>query len=302
MAKTFLRLTCWLSSCLVSALAVEPLRIVTLHTVLTEIVREVGGKEVALTPLLSPGIDPHAFEPAPADIRRLKQADLVFAAGLGLETYLPKLVKDAKPGQIIEVGGLLPNLLKTCLEGHDHGHDHSHDHGETDPHWWHSLDQVMAAVDVVARVCGERQPGAAAAFTRNATAFKARLAALQTWARAEIAQIPLNRRLLVTSHDAFGYFARDFGFKVHPLLGASTAGEANARRVAATIDLIRREKIKAVFAEVSANPRLIQTIVRETGARLGQPLWGDGLGTEPGNATIEAMFRHNLSAIVDALR
>jgi zinc/manganese transport system substrate-binding protein len=125
---------------------------------------------------------------------------------------------------------------------------------------------------------------------------------LQSWARAEVATLPADRRVLVTSHDAFGYLAREFGFTVHPILGASTADEASPRHLAAVIDLVRRQRVRTVFAEATSSPRLLETLARETKTRLGPPLWADGLGTEPENATIEAMFRHNLSAIVAGLR
>lgn len=296
-------------SVLTARAAPEPLRVVTLHTVLTEIARDVGGAHVTVTPLLRPGTDPHQFEPAPADIARLRQAELVLAAGLGLESYLGRLQRELKPGILLEIGAVLPNPLRGSPSeavhhhepGHDHDHDKAHAHEETDPHWWHSLDALQGVVDIVARQLTVLRPDARADFEHQAATVRARLASLQAWARAKVETLPAGRRVLVTSHDAFGYLAREFGFTVFPLLGSSTVDEASARHVAATIQLIRRNQIRAVFTEASSSPRLLETIVRETKARLGRPLWADGLGTEPENATIEAMFRHNLTAIVDGL-
>lgn len=273
-----------------------PLRVVTLHTVLTEIAQEVGGDQVAVIALLKPGVDPHAFEPVPADIRRLQQADLVLAAGLGLETYLDRLAPEIRPGRLIRVGDDLPDLIEGSCD-HEH-HDHTHD---LDPHWWHGVPQMLAAVDRVRVELSALRPEAAADFEQRATAYRTRLEALQAWIKTELAVIPGERRQLITSHDAFGYLAHEHGFAVHPLLGASTVTEADARQVARIVRLIQRRSIRTVFAESSVNPRLIEAIVRDTGARLGPPLYADGLGTGEA-ATYEGMMRHNVAAIVSGLR
>ena len=302
-----LGLTPWLAP----SSAAAPLRVVTLHTVLTELTREVGGTQVTVTPLLRPGVDPHHFEPSPADVARLRSADLVIAAGLGLETYLSRLQSGLRPGLVLAVGARLPNPLKgiACTEDHGtgtgadpHRHDHDHTESEIDPHWWHSLEALLSVVDIVARRLTELRPANEAEFARNADAVRTRLVTLQSWARAQVATLPADRRVLVTSHDAFGYLAREFGFTVHPILGASTSDEASPRHLAAVIDLVRRQRVRTVFAEATSSPRLLEALARETKTRLGPPLWADGLGTEPENATIEAMFRHNLSAIVTGLR
>lgn len=287
--------------------AVAPLRVVTLHTVLTEIVREVGGEAVTVVPLLRPGVDPHVFEPAPADILRLRGADLVLAAGLGMETYLPRLRRDLPADRVIAVGDRLPDPVQVCSEehdhaGHGHGHAHDHDHGETDPHWWLAVEPLLAAIDIVAAELAARRPAAAPVIQDRASVYRARIAALKPWAQAELARIPETQRLLVTSHDAFRYLAREYGLEVQPLLGLSTADETSARRLAATIELIRQRRLRTVFAEASANDRTLAAIARETGARPGRPLCADGLGGQPGTDTIEGMIRHNILAIAEGLR
>jgi len=282
-----------------------PLRIVTLHTVLTEIAREVGGDAVTVVPLLRPGVDPHVFEPAPADIRRVREADLVLAAGLGMETYLPRLRRDLPADRVLEVGNRIPDPVQVCTADHGHegrGHAHDHDHGEDDPHWWVAVDPLLAAIDIVTTELAARRPAAASAIHARAAAYRGRIAALKPWAQAEIARIPANQRLLVTSHDAFRYLAREYGLEVQPLLGASTADETSARQLAATVDLIRQRGLRTVFAEASANDRTLAAIARETGAKPGRPLCADGLGGQPGTDTIEGMIRHNILAIAEGLR
>jgi zinc/manganese transport system substrate-binding protein len=285
--------------------AEAPLRVVTLHTVLTEIAREVGGDAVTVVPLLRPGVDPHVFEPAPADIRRVREADVVLAAGLGMETYLPRLQRDLPAGRVVEVGNRIPDPVQVCTADHGHeghGHAHDHDHGEDDPHWWVAVDPLLAAIDIVTTELVARRPAAAPAIQARASAYRARIAALKPWAQAEIARIPEAQRLLVTSHDAFRYLAREYGLEVQPLLGLSTADETSARRLAETVELIRERRLRTVFAEASANDRTLAAIVRETGAKPGRPLCADGLGGQPGTDTIEGMIRHNILAIAEGLR
>jgi zinc/manganese transport system substrate-binding protein len=269
-----------------------PLRVVTLSTVLAEIAREVGGGEAAVVNLVQPGVDPHTFNPSPADIRTLIDADVVVASGLRLEGYLDRLVASVGPrGRVVAVGDALPAALWMRRAG-----------GEKDPHWWHSVDNMLFAADLVRAELTRARPESAGVFERNAVAYELRLSALKAWVAAEIATLPPDRRQLVTSHDAFGYFARDYGFSIHSINGLSTESEADAKHLAGLIDLIRREKIRAVFAENSANPRLVANLLEETGVRLGGTLYADGLGPAGSGAdSYEAMYRHNVLAIVGAL-
>jgi len=272
----------------------RPLRVVTLGTVLAEIAREVGGSGARVLNLVEPGVDPHTFSPSPADIRELIDADLVLASGLRLEGYLDRLIASVGPrGRVVAVGDALPVVISMPRAGAA---------GEKDPHWWHSIDNMVAATDLVAAEFARARPGSADAFARNARAYRDRLAALKAWVCGEVARLPPDRRQLVTSHDAFGYFARDYGFAIHPINGLSTESEADAKHLAALIDLVRRERIGAVFAESSANPRLVANLLGETGVRLGGPLYADGLGPAGSGAeSYEAMYRHNVLAIVGAL-
>lgn len=279
----------------------EPrLRVVTLSTVLTEIAREVGGDEVAVTGLLQPGVDPHSFEPSPADMRAVVAAEIVFASGLNLESYLDRLVANARSGAIVvSVGDALPHPLAMTAPV-DRGAS-GRASSELDPHWWHSIANVRVAAELVRDRYKEMRPEHKDAFDRNTRAYLGKLAALQDWVTGEIAKLPPARRQLVTSHDAFGYFARDYGFTIHAIGGLSTDGEPNARHLAALIDLIRHEHIPAVFAESSANPRLVANLVREPGVRLGGTLYADGLGLGAAG-TYEGMYRHNVTTIVEALQ
>jgi ABC-type Zn uptake system ZnuABC Zn-binding protein ZnuA len=270
----------------------RPLRVVTLSTVLTEIASAVGGKEVVVSGLVQSGIDPHTFNPSPADIRAIVDADLVLASGLNLEVYLDRMVASAGAGvRILAVGDGLPAPL-SAPPGTQ----------EKDPHWWHGIGDTIFVVDLVRSEFARMRPLSSDVFTRNAAGYVAQLKELQVWVASEVSRLPPARRQLVTSHDAFGYFARDYGFSVHPINGLSTEGEADAKHLAALVDLVRAENIRAIFVESSANPRLVENLLGETGVRLGGTLYADGLGA-PGSdaASYVAMYRHNVSAIVSGL-
>jgi zinc/manganese transport system substrate-binding protein len=272
----------------------RPIRVVTLTTVLTEIAGEVGGSEVAVVGIVQPGVDPHSFNPSPSDMRALAEADIVLASGLSLEPHLDRLVASAgTSGRVVAVGDAMPLVLTVAGEGGS---------GEKDPHWWHSIDNMLFAVDLVRDEFARARPSSAGAFSRNALAYRRRLLELKEWVAGEVAKLPPGRRQLVTSHDAFGYFAHDYGFTVYSIGGLSTEAEVDAKRLAGLVDLIRSKDIRSIFAESSANPRLVENLLDETGVGLGGTLYADGLGPPGSGAeTYPAMYRHNVRTIVRAL-
>ncbi|HVW20583.1 MAG TPA: metal ABC transporter substrate-binding protein [Opitutaceae bacterium] len=280
------------AAALATAASAQPLRVVTLFTVLTEIAREVGGGAVAVQPLLPPGVDPHTFEPAPRDMRALSGADLILASGLGLEPYLRKLAANAGGRAVIaEAGGVLRDEAVRAGP-----------RGEPDPHWWNSARATAKVTRGVAEDFARLRPGEAAGFRARAGAYERRLAALDAWAARELAGIPAGRRRIVTTHDAFGWFARDYGFTVYPVSGLSPEADPDARQLARLTDLIRREGIRAVFVENSENSKLAAALARETGAKIGGILYPDGLTTEPDGSTYERLFRHNVLTLAAGLK
>lgn len=279
---------------LAGGVAAAPLRVATFSAILTEIATEVGGPETVVTGLVRPGVDPHTFEPAPGDLRLMEEADLVLASGPGLENGLARAAAhSATRARILEADAALAGPGADRRDGARR---------EPDPHWWNSIPAMVRVTRRVAAEMSTLRPAAAAGFAARAEAYAARLHDLDRWARAQLSVLPPARRHLVTSHDAFAWWARDYGFVVHPICGISPEAEPNARDLAALIDLIRRERIPAIFVESSVNPSLSAAVTRETGARLGGTLYADGLSAEPEGATYEAMFRHNVRTIVAALR
>jgi zinc/manganese transport system substrate-binding protein len=272
------------------ALATAPLKVASLSTVTSEIAQRVGGDRVAVIGLVKPGIDPHEYEPTPEDLKAMAASDLVIASGKGLEGYLSKLQQSSgTTASLLRVGDALPGLKS--IAGSAHGED---------PHWWQSIGAVQKAARIVRDRFIELRPADQEVFTRNAAVYGAELEALKKWAEAEIAKIPRDQRKLVTSHDAFQYFAADFGFTIHPIKGILPEDEPSSKSVAELIAIIRQQKVKAIFPESIENPKVIAEITRETGAQIADKLYADGLGD--GDAgTYDGMYRHNVRTIVVAL-
>lgn len=291
----------WLAALCATA-AEPPLRVVALHPVLTEFAAAVGGDMVRVEGLVPGGVDPHTFEPTPRQVAAARSADLVLATGLHLENYPERLADpDGDSSLVLRVGERLP-LLRSADPDHP-GCSVACGGGETDPHWWHSLNNALFAADLLRAEFSRLRPDAASAFASRAQSLQQNLFALQAWAAREIATLPPAKRHLVTTHDAFGYLARDFDFTVHPIGGLSTENEADAERLADLIAIIRRHQIPAVFADASGSDRLVRTLSGETGVKVPPALQADGPGA-PGSGfeTYAAMYRHNLATIVAALR
>jgi ABC-type Zn uptake system ZnuABC Zn-binding protein ZnuA len=285
-----------LALCFGVALArAEKLRVSSFSTVLTEIAQEVGGDRVTVTGHVKPGVDPHDFEPKSGDLKTVASADVILLSARHLEGYVGRL-REAAGGRaaIVEVGDKLPALGAVPGAG-------GHGHGGEDPHWWHSIGNIERATRIVRDEFIRLRPGDKAAFSVNAAAYLGRLDALERWVKAKVAELPRDRRKLVTSHDAFGYFAKEFGFTVYPIAGISRSDQPGSRKVAEIIGTIRAQGVKAIFPEASENPKVLAQITQETGARLGGELLADGLGAGS-LGTVEAMFRHNVTSIVEALK
>ncbi len=284
---------CWMAvSCVLHAQP-EPTKVAALHPLIADLARQVGGEHVEVVDLMGVDGDAHRFEPSPDDIRRADGAVVFLASGMGLESYLPKL-RGILQGraQVVEIGATLPAMEGSCDSCGDHHHDH--DHG-LDPHWWHSVDLFRRATTVMANTLADVAPDHAAVFRANALAYRERLDDLEAWAKREIARIPRDRRRLATAHAAFNYFCRDFGFTAYPLQGINREQLPTARQFANVIEKLHEDQVGAIFPEKESNPKILETLTKDTGIALGRALMADG-GPE-----YEEMMRHNVTAIVEAL-
>lgn len=277
---------------LMPARADDRVPVVATFSILTDLVRNVGGERVEVTTLVGPGGDVHVYTPTPADTRKVAEARLMIVNGLGLEGWLPRLVRASggKAAVVVATKGITP--LKDA-----HGH-----HGEADPHAWQSVPNAKIYVGNIRDALIGADPAGAEVYRSNAEAYLAKLDALDQEVRAAVAEIPPARRKVISSHEAFGYFAAAYGVAFIAPQGVSTESEPSARDVAAIIRQIRKENIPAVFLENISDPRLMERIAAETGARIGGTLYSDSLTGEKGDApTYIDMVRHNIKALTSAL-
>jgi zinc/manganese transport system substrate-binding protein len=298
--KTPLKLAAALLAVMFTASASAQLKVAALHPLLGDLARQVGGDKVEVVDLLKPGGDAHHFEPTTKDLAAMKGVKIIFASGKKLESYLPKITDTfASTAEIVEVGRTIPSIkieagseVFMCCPAHTAG--------GIDPHWWHSADNMRRAARVMADSMSKADAANAATYSANAETVSKKLAALKSWAQEQIAAVPRGDRKLVTSHASFGYFCKEYGFKTIPLLGISREDEASLKYVSETIKLIKEHHIRAVFADDQMNPKVLTEIVRETGVKVGKPLVADGTSTSA--HTFEAMLKHNVEAIVAALK
>jgi len=291
--KPLLRFCLLLVMIACAAHGAERVSVSSFSTVLTEIAEQVGGKLVDVRAHVPRGVDPHDYEPKPADLQLAASSDLILLSAKHMEGYVNKLQEAlGTKGTLVPVGDRFPSLKMSAEEG-----------GGTveDPHWWHSVANAQRATKVVRDELSKVRPAEKATFAKNAEAYLAQLDALQKWVKTKVAELPRNQRKLVTSHDAFGYFAKENGFAVFPVEGVSTAEQPSTKKVAELIQLIKEQRVKAIFAENIENPKVLREITRETGARLAGELYADGLGDGPAS-TYSGMMKHNVSTIVDALK
>ena len=270
------------------------LEVAVLHPLLGDLVHQVGGDQVEVIDLIGPNGDPHHFEPKPEDLKRAEDAKLYLVAGMGLEGYLPELKAIiGNHATLIEVGASFPALEGACdHEGHDHAHEH-----EIDPHWWHSIDLFRRATGVVTEALSTASPANAEIFQRNADAYRLELDQLERWSKREISKIPRDRRHLATAHAAFNYFCKEFGFTAHPVQGMNREQMPDSKELATLVANLMKNQVVAIFPEKESNPKILQTLTKDTGIRLGEPLIADGTG----GLGYLAMVRHNVEAIVKGL-
>ena len=308
------------------AFAEEKLKVIATFSILGDIVANVGGDRVEVTTLVGPDGDAHVFQPAPADAQAVSGAQVIVANGLGFEGWMDRLIEASgtQAALVTAADGVTPIAFgeeeHAEEEGHDHDHedaegeehkdDHAkeevghegHDHGAFDPHAWQSVTNVALYVGNIERGLAAVDPAGAETYATNAAAYLAELDVLDAEIRAAVAALPEDRRTVVTSHDAFGYLAADYGLTFVAPQGVSTEAEASAQDVAALITQIRDAGIAAVFVENIADRRLLDQIATETGAAIGGTLYSDALSAADGPAaTYLAMMRHNLGQLTGAL-
>lgn len=280
----------------------EPVKAVASFSILGDLVKQVGGDRVTVDVLVGPGSDAHVFQPTPSQARLVGQAQIVFSNGLGFEGWMSRLLNTAsyKGQHVVASQGIKP--LKA--EGGDHGpgHKHGHHHDEADPHAWQSVANVITYVGNIAKGLCAADAAGCDTYKKNATAYTAELQALDTEIKAAWAAIPAAQRKVITSHDAFGYYAKAYGVRFLAPQGMSTESEASAKGVGQLVRQIKRENIQALFVESISDARLIEQIGRETGVKPAGELFSDSLSDAQGPVpSYVAMMRFNTQALTKAI-
>ena len=282
--------------------AQEKLRAVATFSILGDLVSRIGGDRVAIATLVGPGGDAHVYQPTPADAAELSKARVVFQNGLKFEGWIEKLITSSgTKGEVITASSGIKTITQPDRGGKADKHGHNHG-GKADPHAWQNAANVLIYVRNIKDGLCKVDSAGCATYTANAAAFSAEITKLDGEIKAQMAAVPAAKRKVITSHDAFGYFAQAYGIKFLAPRGVSTESEASAKDVARLIDQIRKEKVTALFVENISDPRLIEQIARETGVKAGGTLYSDALSKvgEPA-ATYLDMMRHNAKLIAGAM-
>jgi zinc/manganese transport system substrate-binding protein len=264
-------------------------------SILGDLVRNVGGDRVAVTTLVGPNGDAHVYSPTPGDAKELATANVVFVNGLGLEGWVTRLVtaSGTKAPMIVVSTGVTPRRMPD---------DDKPGRLVTDPHAWQSVADAKIYVANIRDGLAAADPAGTAVYAANAQAYLGKLDELEQEITTAIAAIPAERRKIITTHDAFGYFGAAYGMSFIAPEGLSTEAEPSAKDVARIIRQIKKQKIPAVFLENVADPRLMAQIARETGAAIGGKLYSDALSAPGGPAaTYIDMMRHNIRQFTKAL-
>lgn len=286
----------------------ETLRVVASFSILADVARNVGGDRVHVDTIIDHDQDAHSYQPRPSDSRKLRDAQLVIANGLGFDVWLERLAEASGGSGKLVVASQGVKLLSKSTDTHDHDHDHDHEHGHgdahdaLDPHVWQDVANVRIFAANIAKALITADSAGESTYRDNLSRYDAELAALDADIRRELASLS-SGRTVVTTHEAFAYFGATYGIRLLAASGVSPSSEPSAAGIARLIRQIRKENAAAVFLENVSDPRLMERIGKETGARVGGTLISDALTGPDGSApTYVAMMRHNLAALVAALR
>jgi manganese/iron transport system substrate-binding protein len=290
-----------------------PFPVVATTTVLADLVAQVGGDRVSVESIVPKGAEVHTFDPSPSDARRIAGARLLVMNGLGLDEWVADLVTEAGPADLptVRLAEQLAGIEYIAAEEHEEGEEHEETaSGETsgahwgqglNPHLWLDVAYARKYVEKLSAALVSADPAHAAAYQANAATYDERLAQLDDFARVQVATIPEANRKVVSFHEAFPYFAAAYGLEIVGVVVDAPGQDPSAGEIAALIEAIRANDVKAIFSEVQFNPDLADRIAAETGATVVADLYNDSLGDPPVD-TYEGMMRWDVERVVEALR
>jgi manganese/zinc/iron transport system substrate-binding protein len=268
------------------------LRTASTITIINDIVKNIGGDKVETYSICGVGVDPHIYKAKPNDPKLISESDVVFINGLGLEHWIEEMIRNS--------GG--EKTVVTVTEGITPMTDEK-GYGDPDPHAWFNVEYVKTYAKNVAKglIAGDKQNEKY--YNDNLNAYLLQLDSLNNWIKTRVQELPENQRVLITSHDAFRYFGQAYGFEVRGLQGISTEAKIQTDDVKKLVDFIKERKLKSVFIETSVNPKLLEQISSETGAKVGGVLYSDSIGNEgTEDGTYIGAVKHNVNTIVNSLK
>lgn len=283
---------------LLGCAASAQIQVVATTAMVADLASRVGGEHAQVTALMGPGTDPHLYRPTPSDLAKLRRAEVILHNGLDLEGRMGRTFeKMSRDRIVVAVARSIPAERLLREEGRV----------ALDPHLWFDVALWAETLPSVADALAQARPELRETFTARAAQAHTELLALDAWVRETLAAIPPERRILITSHDAFRYFGRAYGFEVVALQGISTAGEAGLADLTRLVEFVKARKIPAVFVESSVPQATLRRVSGDSGARLGGELFSDAAGSARESidghplSTYEGMIRHNVRTIVAAL-
>lgn len=284
------------------------LKVLAVQTFLADIAQNVAGERTKVESLMPIGVDPHAFEPTPQDVRKIAESNVLILNGAGFEEWAEKTIEHAGGERLVieASAGLATRETGEHEPGHEevHAHEDEHHH-EGDPHFWFDPTLVVKYVENIRDGLIIADPAGKDAYIANAESYIAKLNDLDKWIQAQVEQIPAERRLMVTDHHTFGYFADRYGFAI---IGAivpsfSSGASPSAQELAGLIDQVKRTGVPAIFLESTSSPQLAQQIAAETGVKVVTGLYTHSVTESDGQApTYLDMMKYNVMLIVDALK
>jgi len=305
LASSALRLLALIGTVLPATVVAARLEVVTTTSMVTDLVQQIGGDRVAVSGLMGAGVDPHLYKPTASDVTKLQKAKVTFYSGLMLEGRMADLFTRLGKGgkKVFAVTASIPQtslLAPPEFEGHH------------DPHVWGDARLWALCAETVVKGLSEADPDGRAEYAKRGETYKQELAKVHEWAVKRAQELPESARILVTSHDAFNYFGRAYGFQVVGVQGISTVTEAGLADVAKVVDFLKQKKVKAIFVESSVSRAAIERISKDSGAKIGGELFSDAMGT-PGTmvtvagetydeGTYVGMLKHNINTAVEALK
>lgn len=268
------------------------LKVIASFSILGDLVKNIGGDKVDVTSIVGPNGDAHVYEPRPNDIKLISKADIVFTNGMGFEGWINRLIKASgfKGPVIVSTENIHPRLV---FEGKL----------IEDPHAWHSISNIKIYIYNITKALKDLDPENANYYENNAKDYTEKLNDLDLEIRAAVDKIPPPKRKVITAHDAFGYFGNTYGIQFLAPIGTNTESEARVKDIIGLIKQIKEYGVKTIFVENIANPRVIQQIARETGAKIGSELYSDALSKPGGPAdSYTKMMSYNARLFIDAMR